>query len=319
MTKKILSVRATKSVNPLHSSVDSTLTQTHLLSDTQSSLGETSIERRKILITGCSSGIGYYCAKRLHQDGHLVVAACRKLVDVRRLISEGLYAVQIDLDDSTSIKEGIIDALAITQGELDVLINNAAYGQPGAVEDLSRQALEKQFSTNVFGTHELTTKLIKTLLVSHNPRIIQISSVLGLVAMHYRGAYIASKFALEGLTDTLRLELSDTKVKVVLIEPGPITSAFRDNAHKALLENVDINKSRHIDNYKFAIKRLSGDKKQPFTLSEEAVYKKVKQAIISSSPKPRYYVTFPTYLFGTLRRIFSTRLLDKILSRAIDK
>lgn len=254
----------------------------------------------------------------MHDDGHIVVAACRKSKDVERLINEGLHSVQLDLDNSGSIVEGIRDALTITNGELDVLINNGAYGQPGAVEDLSREVLEKQFSSNVFGTHELTTKLMKTLLASEHPRIIQISSVLGLIALRYRGAYVASKFALEGLTDTLRLELADTKVNIVLIEPGPIVSNFRRNAQAAFIKHIDIERSRHVDRYKRAMKRFDSDKPQPFTLSESAVYQRVCQAINARNPKPRYYVTKPTFIFGILRRILPTRWLDKILLRISD-
>ncbi len=290
-----------------------TITASNLLETTESAPLTPAIARKKILITGCSSGIGYFCAKQLHEDGHIVVASCRKPADVKRLIDEGLHGVHLDLNDSASIDSGIRDALAITNGELDVLVNNGAYAQPGAIEDLSRAALEAQFATNVFGTHELTVKLMKVLLASNNPRIIQISSVLGLVTLRYRGAYVASKFALEGLTDSLRLELADSKVKISLIEPGPITSKFRQNAQKAFVENINITSSRHIDRYKRAMKRFNSDKPQPFTLSEAAVYKKVRQAMFKNNPKPRYYVTFPTYLFGSLRRLLSTRLLDKIL------
>lgn len=295
-----------------------TLTSSNLLSERASSAGNATLDRRKILITGCSSGIGYYCAQKLHDDGHIVVASCRKKADVKRLIDEGFHAVQLDLDSSESIEDGIRDALAITNGELDVLISNGAYGQPGAVEDLSRAVLEKQFSTNVFGTHELTIKLVRTLLASENPRIIQVSSVLGLVGLRFRGAYAASKFALEGLTDTLRLELADTKIKVSLIEPGPIVSNFRKNAQQALFDNINIEKSRHVDRYKRAMKRFDSDKKQPFTLSEDAVYKKINHAISAKRPKPRYYVTFPTYLFGYLRRLLSTRGLDWLLLKISD-
>lgn len=294
------------------------MTSSNLLSDSDLAPSTATLNRRKILITGCSSGIGYYCAKRLHDDGHIVVAACRKSEDVERLIDEGLHCVQLDLDNSGSIVEGIRDALTITNGELDVLINNGAYGQPGAVEDLSREVLEKQFSSNVFGTHELTTKLMKTLLASEFPRIIQISSVLGLIALRYRGAYVASKFALEGLTDTLRLELADTKVKVSLIEPGPIVSSFRKNAQAAFLANIDIERSRHVDRYKRAMKRFDSDKPQPFTLSEAAVYQKIDHAISAKRPKARYYVTKPTYLFGFLRRLLSTAMLDRLLLKISD-
>lgn len=294
------------------------MTSSNLLSESDLAPNVATLNRRKILITGCSSGIGYYTAKQLHNDGHIVVAACRAASDVERLINEGLHSVQIDLDDSGSIAEGIANTLTITNGELDILINNAAYGQPGAIEDLSRTILEKQFSSNVFGTHELTIKLMKTLLASENPRIIQISSVLGLIALRYRGAYVASKFALEGLTDTLRLELADTKVKVSLIEPGPIISNFRKNAQAAFIQNIDIGRSRHIDRYKRAMKRFDSDKNQPFTLPEAAVYKKIVHIITNKHPKPRYYVTKPTYLFAYLRRLLSSRSLDKILLRISD-
>lgn len=295
-----------------------TLTSANLLSDKTATPPTAVLNRRKILITGCSSGIGYYSAKQLHEDGHIVVAACRKNTDVERLIGEGLHSVQLDLDDSQSIADGIRDTLTITGGELDVLVNNGAYGQPGAVEDLSRTVLEKQFSANVFGTHELTVKLMKTLLASECPRIIQISSVLGLVALRYRGAYVASKFALEGLTDTLRLELADTKVKVSLIEPGPIVSDFRKNAQAAFFAHIPIEKSRHIDRYKRAIKRFDSDDKQPFTLPESAVYHKICHAMNAHRPKARYYVTKPTYLFGWLRRLLSTQALDRLLLRVSD-
>lgn len=294
------------------------LTAANLLTDQATNTGTASLDRRKILVTGCSSGIGYYCAKKLHQDGHVVVAACRSGEDVERLIGEGLHAVKLDLDDSGSIVEGIRDTLTITNGELDILVNNGAYGQPGAVEDLSRAVLEKQFSSNVFGTHELTVKLMKTLLASDCPRIIQISSVLGLIALRYRGAYVASKFALEGLSDALRLELSDTKVKVSLIEPGPIVSDFRKNAQAAFLANIDIDRSRHVDRYKRAMKRFDSDENQPFTLPEDAVYQKINKAIYAKRPKPRYYVTKPTYIFGWLRRLLSTSMLDRILLKVSD-
>lgn len=298
---------------------DGILTSSNLLSDKDlAAPSPTTLDRRKILITGCSSGIGYYTAKKLHADGHIVVAACRNSQDVERLIGEGLHAVRLDLDDSGSIVEGIRDTMTITGGHLDVLINNAAYGQPGAVEDLSRSVLEKQFSSNVFGTHELTTKVMKTLLASPHPRIIQISSVLGLVALRYRGAYVASKFALEGLTDTMRLELNDTAVKVILIEPGPIVSKFRQNAQAAFVENIDIQRSRHIDRYKRAMQRFDSDKPQPFTLSEDAVYQKIRHAITAKNPKARYYVTKPTYMFAFLRRLLSTKGLDSLLLRISD-
>lgn len=274
-------------------------------------------DQKSVLITGASSGIGFYCAKQLHADGYRVIASCRKLSDVSRLQAEGITCIQLDLDDSASIQSAVAQTLSLTNGKLYALFNNGAYGQPGAVEDLTREALRRQFETNLFGWLELTNALIPVMRAQGYGRIIQNSSVLGFAAMPFRGAYNASKFALEGLTDTLRLELRDSGIQVSLIEPGPITSHFRQNALRALQSHIDIQHSRYGEQYQQAIDRLS--KSGPasrFTLGPEAVYKRLKHALDAPKAKPRYYVTIPTYLMGALKRLLSTRQLDKILSRA---
>ena len=271
-----------------------------------------------ILITGCSSGIGYYCAKALQADGYQVFATARQQVDVDRLLREGFQSIKLDLQDSESISYALDWVLQQTN-QLDALFNNGAYGQPGAVEDLSRDTLRQQFETNLFGTHELTCKAIKQMRKQGHGRIIQNSSVLGLITMKYRGAYNASKFALEGLTDTLRQELSDTNIKVSLIEPGPIESSFRKNAHIAFNNNIDVETSAHKDIYRAVQRRLaketSTQRKDAFTLGPDAVYLALKHALESNRPKSRYYVTFPTKLFAILRRALSTRCLDWVLNK----
>lgn len=274
-------------------------------------------DQKSVLITGASSGIGFYCAKQLHADGYRVIASCRKLSDVSRLQAEGISCIQLDLDDSASIQSAVAQTLSLTNGKLYALFNNGAYGQPGAVEDLTREVLRRQFETNLFGWLELTNALIPVMRAQGHGRIIQNSSVLGFAAMPFRGAYNASKFALEGLTDTLRLELRDSGIQVSLIEPGPILSRFRENALKALEANIDIANSRYGQAYEQAIARLrkSGPASR-FTLGPEAVYKRLKHALDAPKAKPRYYVTFPTYLMGALKRLLSTRMLDNILSRA---
>ncbi|GAM63994.1 NAD(P)-dependent oxidoreductase EC-ybbO [Vibrio ishigakensis] len=210
-----------------------------------------------ILITGCSSGIGYHCAKELHQAGYQVIASCRNPKDVERLQAEGMVCVELDVTKPESIQTALDQTLEITGGKLDALFNNAAYGQCGALEDLPTDALRAQFETNVFGWHELTKAVIPVMLKQGHGKIIQNSSVLGLVAMKYRGAYNASKFALEGYTDTLRLELMDTNLSISLIEPGPIVSKFRENALKAFQSTIDADNSRHSKNYQHTIERLS--------------------------------------------------------------
>ena len=269
---------------------------------------------RSILITGCSSGIGYVAATALHARGYRVFATARKPDDVQRLTEQGLTALTLDLADSESISVVVEDVLKQTGGTLYALFNNGAYGQPGAVEDLSRAVLRQQFETNLFGWHELTCRIIPVMRAQGYGRIVQNSSVLGLVAMRWRGAYNASKFAIEGLTDTLRLELTDSNIHVSLIEPGPIASRFRANALAQFQAHVDVQNSIHRESYQKQIERLqSEDVVSRFTLQPEAVVKKLIHALESQRPKVRYHVTFPTHLFAGLRRILPTRWLDRLL------
>ena len=272
--------------------------------------------QRSILITGCSSGIGHACAHGLAARGWQVIASARKSEDVARLAAEGLKAVALDLNDPASIQDGLGAALAHTGGHLDALFNNGAYGQPGAVEDLTREVLRAQFETNLFGWHDLTRRVIPIMRAQGRGRIVQNSSVLGLIALPFRGAYVASKFALEGLTDTLRLELAGSDIAVSLIEPGPILSRFRDNAYAVYQRTIDAEQSVHRETYARMVARLTAEgPTQPFTLPPEAVLKKLIHALESRRPRARYYVTFPTYLMGTLRRVLRTRALDSVLTR----
>ncbi len=273
--------------------------------------------QRSILITGCSSGIGRHVAQGLKMRGYQVFATARAEKDVECLLAEGFDSLQLDLDDEKSIDSAVAKVLNRSGGKLYALFNNGAYGQAGAVEDLSRATLRAQLETNLLGWHDLTRHIIPVMRKQGEGRIIQNSSVLGFAAMPYRGAYNCSKFALEGLTDTLRLELAGSGIHVSLIEPGPIRSRFRNNAYTMFIKNIDVERSHHAEQYRSQIERLQkeGDA-APFTLGPEAVLKRVVHALESPHPKPRYYVTFPTYLFGYLKRILSTRILDKLILKA---
>lgn len=275
------------------------------------------MNHKTILITGCSSGIGQCVAKGLQGRGWRVFATARQAADIDRLQADGFESVALDLDDSTSIQTAVATVLSRTGGRLTALFNNAAYGQPGAVEDISREALRRQFETNVFGTHELTNQLIPVMRAQGHGRILYTSSVLGLVAFPYRGAYVATKFALEGLVDTLRLELAGSGIHISLIEPGPIRTRFRDNAYTAYQQHIRTQTSAHGENYAALEGRLHQEgAKTPFSLPPEAVLKRVIHALESPRPQVRYYVTAPTYLFGFLRRVLPSRTLDAILRRA---
>ncbi|EXJ12792.1 MULTISPECIES: SDR family oxidoreductase [Nitrincola] len=277
--------------------------------------------KKSILITGCSTGIGLYCALKLNASGYQVIATARKEEDVQALQAQGLESFVLDLASSESIHAGVERTLALTNGRLDALFNNGAYGQPGAVEDLSRDVLRAQFETNLFGWVELTNAIIPIMRQQKQGRIVMNSSVLGLVAMKYRGAYNASKFALEGITDTYRLELSGSGIGVSLIEPGPIVSDFRKNALRAFQANIDIESSVHTKVYKSVLSRLAStdEDSTPFTLTPEAVYHVLLHALESERPRPRYYVTKATYLLGYLKRILPTRWMDTVLKEASKK
>ncbi len=273
-------------------------------------------DQKSILITGCSTGIGRCAAEKLKQRGYRVFATARKQEDVAQLINDGIESVQLDLANSASIHSAVELILHKSGGELFALFNNGAYGQTGAVEDLTRDALREQFETNVFGTHELTNLVILVMRKQGGGRIIQNGSVLGFVALKYRGAYNASKYAMEGLTDTLRMELKGTGIYVSLIEPGPIETHFRKNAYAAYKRNINTENSYHKAIYELMEQRLQTEGPVvPFTLGPEAVVKKLIQALESKRPKARYYVTLPTYLFGYLKRLLPVNILDRILEK----
>ena len=277
----------------------------------------THMSEKAVLITGCSSGIGESVAAGLKRRGYRVFASARRDVDVARLRSEGHEALKLDLRDADSIRDALDELLSRTGGTLYALFNNGAYGQPGAVEDLTTDVLRAQFETNFFGWHELTRRVLPIMRRQGYGRIIQNSSVLGFVALKWRGAYNSSKFAIEGLTDTLRLELAGSGIHVSLIEPGPIVSRFRENAYQAFKANIDTENSPHREAYRRVEARLaSKDESQPFTLQSDAVLVKVVHALESKRPKPRYYVTVPTYALGLARRVLSTRWLDMVLRSA---
>jgi NAD(P)-dependent dehydrogenase (short-subunit alcohol dehydrogenase family) len=274
------------------------------------------MNERTILITGCSSGIGQCVAHGLANHGYRVFATARRQADVEQLNSAGLESLLLDLSDSGSINRAVDAILDRTDGRLDALFNNGAYGQPGAVEDLSREVLRTQFETNLFGWHELTNRVLPVMRAQGHGRIIHNSSVLGFVALPFRGAYNASKYALEGLADTLRLELRGSGIYVSLVEPGPITSRFRENAFAVYKKTINPEISVHREKYRRLEQRLTTTGPVvPFTLPAEAVLKKVIKALESPRPRARYYVTFPTYLFAALKRVLTDRALDRILAK----
>ena len=264
-----------------------------------------------IVITGCSTGIGLETANYLKDKFVKVYPTAREKKDVEMLKSLGFeHAIQLDVRNPEEINAVITKVLEI-DGKIDVWFNNAGFGQPGAIEDITTDTLRKQFETNVFGLHECTRQIIPVMRKQGYGKIIQHSSVLGIISLFGRGAYNASKYAIEGLTDTLRLELKDTQIYPVLLNTGPVTSHFRQTAVKKLKENVDIEHSVFTDKYHQSIEGTG--RKVPFNEEAESVARVVHTIILADKPKPRYYITKATYLLGYLKRVLSTRLLDTIL------
>ena len=273
------------------------------------------LANKVVVVTGSSSGIGKAAAETLSDRGYAVIATVRRESDKDKLkLNSHSAVVMLDLNSEESITFAAKEIKQIANGNLYALFNNAAYGQPGAVEDLSRAALRKQFETNLFGTHQLTCELLPSLLNQDRAHIVQCSSILGFIGMPMRGAYVASKFALEGLTDTMRMELSDTNIQLSLIEPGPILSRFRQNALIALRNNIDFNNSRHSWRYTSALARLEKEGAvSGYTLGPDAVVNKLIHALESKRAKPRYYVTKPTFIMAFLKRCMPTPIIDRLL------
>lgn len=272
--------------------------------------------QRSVLITGCSSGIGLAAAQTMRDRGWRVFATARAPEDLARLKDEvGVESLYLDYTQPESIAAATDHVLTATGGTLTALFNNGAYGQAGAVEDVPTEALRAQFETNVFGWHDLTRRMIAPMRAQGHGRIVQCSSVLGLVAAPYRGAYCASKFAIEALTDTLRMELKGTGIHVTLIEPGPIATRFVETAIKYYKRHIDMENSPHRDIYRVRLAKMEDGGQMAFKLEPEAVCGKFVHALESKRPKTRYYVTVPTYAGAFLRRVLPVRALDFIAAK----
>jgi NAD(P)-dependent dehydrogenase (short-subunit alcohol dehydrogenase family) len=276
------------------------------------------MKKRSILITGCSSGIGYDAAHALHLLGWQVFATCRSEADCARLRDEGLESFRLDYSDPDSLQAALSEVLGRTGGTLDALFNNGAFGIPGAVEDLPVEALRSIFEVNVFGYHALACRVIPVMRAQGYGRIIQCSSVLGFVGLSGRGAYVASKFALEGLTEVLRIEMATTPIKVVSIQPGPITSRIRQNSVAHFERWIDWEASPRAQEYrtKWLVRLYEDRGPDKFELPASAVTRVLLRALNDARPRAKYRVTIPTHFMAVLKRLLPTRTMDAILRRS---
>ena len=272
--------------------------------------------RKSIIVTGCSSGIGAHCARRLKADGWRVFATVRQVQDLQALEAEGIEALLMDYTKRSTIDDLVETVRERTQGQVTALFNNGAYGQPGAVEDLAMDVLREQFEANVFGWHELTRQIIPLMRSGGQGRIVNCSSILGLLPYRYRGAYTASKYALEGLTLTMRMELEGSGIHVSLIEPGPIESRFTANALTKIEQHIDLDNSFHREEYRRQLARLTGEgPRNRHKLGPEAVYDALTHALTAARPKPHYLVTTPAKQGALLKRLLPADLFYRLMRR----
>ncbi len=271
---------------------------------------------KSIIVTGCSSGIGAHCARALQSEGWRVFATVRKPEDIPALEADGIEALLMDYTRTETISALVATVRERTGNRIDALFNNGAYGQPGAVEDITTDVLREQFETNLFGWHDLTRRIIPIMRTQGHGRIVNCSSILGLLPYRYRGAYTASKYALEGLTVTLRMELEGSGIHVSLIEPGPIVSRFTANALAKINEYIDLDGSPHCADYKRQLARLSGNgEKNRHRLGPEAVYRVLTHALTAARPKPHYLVTTPARQGALLKRLLPADLFYRLMRR----
>lgn len=270
---------------------------------------------RTIIVTGASSGIGAYCARALERDGWRVFATARKPEDIAALEAEGIEALFLDYREPASIEALVAEVTTRTGGRLDALYNNGAHAQAGAVEDLPVEALREQFEANFFGWHDLTRRIVPVMRAQGHGRIVHCSSILGLVPVKYRGAYTASKFALEGLMLTLRSELDGSGIQVSMIEPGPIESKLPSNGLAWFERHIDVEASPHRQEYEAQLARLrQGGVRSRMKLGPDAVYDVLKHALEHPHPRPHYLVTTPAKVGALLKRLLPATMLYRFLA-----
>lgn len=277
------------------------------------------VKDRNVVITGCSTGIGRAAAELMRSAGWRVIATARKTEDVQSLEAAGFIAVPLDVADADSVARAATVILEKVDGRVGTLVNNAGFGQVGALEDLSRAALEYQFQVNVIGLQDLTNRLLPAMRRQGCGRIVNISSVLGRVSLPFMGAYSATKFAVEAISDAMRVELRGSGIAVSLVEPGPIATAFRENVAARGHATLDPSTVHHRAYYERELKRRAEQNRRPdpFTQPPEAVARKIRHALESARPKTRYKVTFPAYLGAALARLAPDWIIDAMMGKQV--
>ena len=268
------------------------------------------MDKKVILLTGASSGIGYQTAKDLASLGHTVYAVARRLEQMEPLKAYGVLPLRLDITDAEACREVVYDLIR-REGRLDVLINNAGYGLYGAVEDVSLQDARQVFEVNVFALSQLTQLVLPQMRQQGGGRIINLSSIAGRVATPFGAWYHATKFAVEGLSDALRLELASHGIEVVLIEPGGIKTDFGD------LTADELEAVSRGGAYETEAGRMAGLIRRLYHgglfSSPEIVSRAIVSAVQSKRPRGRYLVGFGARPLFCLHRLLPARWYDRLI------
>ena len=273
------------------------------------------MEEQVVLITGCSSGVGRATALEAARRGHRVFASARRREDLSFLPSQrGVTALLLDVTDAASVARAV-EAVLREAGRLDALINNAGFGQYGAVEDVSPEEWRRQFDVNLFGAVVAIRAVLPAMRTARRGTIVNVSSVAGKISIPFAAPYCASKHALEAVSDALRVEVAPFGIRVVVVEPGPISTRFGETAREKV-SGIVARPGPYSAFYPAAERAMETD----FTkgrLPPEAVARVILRAVESSDPKPRYRVTSMAKVFLPLRRVLPDRFLDRRMKKLL--
>jgi short-subunit dehydrogenase len=277
---------------------------------------------KTILITGATAGIGRHAALELARRGHHVIATGRRegalsaLRDEARAAGKGkLDVVRLDVTSEESVQQARVEVDALTGGRgVDVLVNNAGYGQLGPAELVSDADLRKQFETNVFGLMNVTRAFVPKMRERGEGRVINIGSISGRATFPLMGVYSATKYAVESLSDALRTELAPFGVYVSIVEPGPIRTEFNDRA----MENIDV-ASVERSPYAPILEQVESFREQfeAGAAGPEVTTNAIAHAALSRRPRVRYVVPFSASIMLAVLAVLPTRLVDVVMRLAM--
>ena len=259
-----------------------------------------------ILVTGASSGIGLACATALQAAGHTVYGSTR---DLKRIKSVSFKPIELDVTNDASVKAAVAKIIK-AEGKIDVLVNNAGNGVTGPAYAMPVESAKKQFEVNFFGVIRISSEVLPKMIEAGKGLVVNVSSLAGLFGLPYQGLYSASKYAIEGYSQSLRMELRNTGVKVVILNPGDFKTDFTENREKV---PFPIKNEKLEAEYNTAV--ASMEKDESIGANPDVIAKKLIQIVDSSSPSHRYLIgAFGQTIAVTLKRVLPGGIFEKLMN-----